>query len=146
MARRRSVITAFLDSSVLFTAINSPFGGSAKLFTLPKLKLLVSSVVLTEVERNVRNKLTKLHLQRFFTLINQLQIITQSPDAKSIQAAQKVIVSKDVVILAEVKRVRPQYLVTLDQKHFLQPAVAKFIEPTIIVTPKMMILHIRIGS
>ena len=51
------MITVFLDSSVFFSAINSPSGGSAKLFTLKTIDLITSKLVLVEVERNVRKKL-----------------------------------------------------------------------------------------
>ncbi len=139
MARRGSTLTLFLDSSVVFTAVNSPFGGSAKLFTLPEVQLIVSKVVLTEVERNVKNKLTQLHIERFFTLAKNLTIITQLPSRELIERAQKVIVPKDAVILAEAKRVNPQYLVTLDKKHFFTTQVKTYIKPTIIASPKMII-------
>ena len=33
---------AFLDSSVLFTAVNSPYGGSSKLFTLKNIKIVTT--------------------------------------------------------------------------------------------------------
>ena len=68
MAKRRSTLKLFLDSSVLFTAVNSSFGGSAKLFTLPEIKLYVSKIVLHEVENNVRKKLGEMYLERFFRL------------------------------------------------------------------------------
>ncbi len=62
----------FLDSSVLFTAVNSPTGGSAKLFTLKNIKLTTSKLVLTETERNIREKLESYHLERFFLLTEKL--------------------------------------------------------------------------
>ena len=101
---RRTLKTAFLDSSVLFTAVNTPTGGSSKLFTLKELKLVVSPLVLTETEKNVRKKLQSYHLDRFFILSDKLEIQKQEPDDKSIQKARKVIVEKDAVILAEAKK------------------------------------------
>lgn len=131
--------TAFLDSSILFTAVNSPTGGSSKLFTLEKVKLVTSPFVLTEVERNVRKKLHLHHLERLFMLTNKLSIIKQKPDPKIIKQAQEIIVEKDAVILAEAKQVKCDFLVTLDQRHFLNKKVEEFIAPRKVVTPKMLI-------
>ena len=117
----------FVDSSVLFSAVNSPTGGSSKLFTVDNLKLTTSKVVLTEVERNIREKLHHYHLERFFLLVNKLTILDQLPDEKSLGRARKVIVEKDATILAEARQAKTDFLVTLDKKHFLTPAVVKFL-------------------
>lgn len=129
----------FLDSSVLFTAVNSPTGGSSKLFTLKRLMLCTSRVVLTEVERNVRKKLQSYHLDRFFLLVSKLQIIKQKPRATLINLAKKVIHEKDAVILAEAKQAEIDILATLDMKHFFTEKAMKFIAPKKIMTPKMVI-------
>ncbi len=126
----------FLDSSVLFATINSPTGGSAKLFTLGELKLFTSPVVLVEVERNVRQKLQQYHLERFFLLVKQLVILDQMPDAKRIAQARNVIVEKDAVILAEAKMSHCTALATLDQHHFFTEKVRKFLKPMRVATPK----------
>lgn len=143
MAKGRSIISVFLDSSVLFTAVNSPTGGSSKLFTLKKVKLVVSSLVLTEVERNVRKKLQTYHLDRFFMLVDKLEVAGQLTDNLLIQKAKQVIVKKDAVILAEAKKSKCNYLVTLDKKHFLRPEVANFLKPQKVLTPKMFLEIIK---
>ena len=127
----------FLDSSVLFTAVNSPLGGSAKLFTLKNIKLTASRLVLTETERNIREKLEDYHLQRFFLLAKKLEILKQEPNRQLIKKAEKVIVKKDAVILAEAKMAKADYLITLDKKHFLIPEAVSFLKPKKIFTPKM---------
>lgn len=129
----------FVDSSVLFTAVNSPTGGSSKLFTIKSLKLVTSSVVLTEVERNVRKKLQSYHLERFFLLVAMFKIISQAPKENLIKKAKKVIVEKDAVILAEAKQAKTDVLVTLDRKHFFTPKVSKFLKPQKIATPKILL-------
>ncbi|MCG2685926.1 type II toxin-antitoxin system VapC family toxin [Candidatus Parcubacteria bacterium] len=142
MEKRRRALgmkRAFLDSSVLFTAVNSPSGGSAKLFTLDKIKLVTSKVVLAETERNVRKKLRSYHLKRFFLLVGQLEILDQKPNSKLIEKARGVIVKKDAVILAEAKKAQSDFLITLDRKHFFTPSVAKFIKPQQVLTPKMLL-------
>jgi|SRR3989344_2024980 len=128
--------TVFVDSSVLFSAVNSPTGGSAKLFTTKRVTLITSRVVLTETERNIREKLQKYHLERFFMLVGKMTINRQLPNKKLIEQAKKVIAEKDAVILAEAKRAKTRFLVTLDRKHFLTPAVGKFLQPQRVVTPK----------
>lgn len=135
--------TAFLDSSVLFSAVNSPIGGSSKLFTLKKIKIIISLTVLTEVERNVRKKLQGFHLDRFFMLVSQINLIQQTPNQQLIKQAKKIIVEKDAVILQEAKQAKANYLVTLDQKHFLNQKVYKFLKPQKVLTPKMLIQKVE---
>lgn len=130
---------AFVDSSVLFSAVNSPSGGSSKLFTLDKIKLIASPLILAEVERNVREKLQSHHLERFFLLAKRLEIINQTPDDKIIAGAEAAIVKKDAVILAEAKSAKTDFLVSLDKKHFLTLKAAKFLGKTKVLTPKMLI-------
>ncbi len=139
MAKRRQPLkTAFLDSSVLFTAVNSPTGGSSKLFTLKKIKLTTSKVVLAEVERNVKKKLRNYHLERFFMLVEKMNILDQKPNDKEIKKAKKVIIKKDAVILAEVKQAKTNFLIILDKRHFLKPEVEKLLKPQKVLTPKML--------
>ncbi len=141
MAKRRpTLLTVFVDSSVLFAAVCSVSGGSAKLFTLEKLELVVSKVVLAEVERNIRTKLSAFHLERFFMLVAKTKILNQEPDDEAILVAKKVIVEKDAVILAESKKAKVDYLVTLDRKHFMTAAVSNFLVPQKVVTPKDLIM------
>ena len=118
--------TVFLDSSVLFSAVYSPIGGSAKLFTLKNFKLITSTVVLAEVERNVRNKLTDIHLERFFHLVENIEIVLQQPTLGRIEKAKKVITEAT-------------YIASLDRKHFFTLAAAQFVKPQKIVTPKMIL-------
>ena len=131
--------SVFIDSSVFFTATYSPTGGSAKIFTLGNIKLLVSPLVLTETERNVRSKLHSYQLQRFFKLVEKTQILNQKPDPDLIIKAKKVIAEKDAVILAEAKQAKCDFLVTLDKKDFLNEKVAIFLKPSIALTPKDLI-------
>ncbi|MDO8639070.1 MAG: PIN domain-containing protein [Candidatus Daviesbacteria bacterium] len=138
MARRRyNLKLAFLDSSVLFSAINSPTGGSAKLFTVKKLILCTSTLVLTETERNIRKKLEFYHLERFFTLVDQLKIVKAIPNQEQIAQAEKIIVQKDAVILSSAKLAKVNLIFTLDQKHFLTDPAQNFIKPAKILTPKL---------
>ena len=131
--------TVFVDSSVVFSAVNSPIGGSSKLFTLKNIRLITSKLVLTESERNIRKKLHEYHLERFFMLVEKIEIINQLPDDKLIEKAKKIIAQKDSNILAESKNSKANFIVTLDKKHFLTVSVAKFLRPQKVLTPKMLI-------
>src|SRR3972149_8319451 len=137
--RRDLKKTAFLDSSVIFTAVNSPSGGSSKLFTLRGIKLITSRVVLAEVERNVKKKPQSYHLERFFMLAQKLTISQQIPNKKLINKAKKVIVEKDSIILAEAKSAKTDFLITLDKKHFFTASVSSFLKPQKALTPKGLI-------
>lgn len=139
MAKRRSTLALilFLDSSVLFSAVYSPTGGSSKLFTLKNVKLFVSRVVLHEVEKNVRLKLEDYHLDRFFMLASNVTILQNEINNKLINKAKKYIVDKDSVILAEFKKSDCSYLLTLDRRDFLQEKVIDYVKPKKILTPKM---------
>lgn len=134
--------TAFLDSSVLFSAVNSPTGGSAKLFITKGIRLITSKVVATEVERNVRNKLASYHLERMMFLMSQLTILPKVPSIEHINQAKKVIVEKDAVILAEAKQAKTDILATLDKKHFFTKTVMDFVKPQQILTPKMILKNL----
>lgn len=131
----------FVDSSVFFTAVNSPSGGSAKIFSQAgkKFSLIVSPVVLAEVERNVESKLPEQALKRFFLLIKRLKILKQRPNKRLIAKAEEIIVEKDAVILAEAKQAKTDYLVTLDKRHFLVKKVRRFVRPCKIVTPRELL-------
>ncbi len=133
----------FIDSSVLFTAVNSASGGSSKLLSLSGTRYIVatSPLVLAETERNVRAKLTDFAVKRFFMLVERLTILYQHPNPKIIQQARKAIVAKDAVILAEAKQAGVDFLVTLDKKHFMQPSAKKFVRPAKIVSPKEILTN-----
>lgn len=127
----------FLDSSVWFAAVCSPTGGSSFILSLtPKrIEIITTATILAEVERNVRGKLEIYHLERFFNLVKKVQVLNQLPDKRLIKQAKKVIATKDATVLAEAKRIKPDFLITLDKKHFLKDKVKRFIKKTKICTP-----------
>ncbi len=137
MAKRRSTLKIFLDSSVLFTAVNSSFGGSAKLFTLESITLHVSTVVLHEVEKNVRKKLGEMYVERFLRLSKKLVIISELPNPKELTKARSVIAEKDSAILCQFIKSACTHLITLDKRDFLQSEVIEFAKPKEIWTPKI---------
>jgi predicted nucleic acid-binding protein len=130
---------AFLDSSVLFTAVNSITGGSSKLFTYEHVSLCASVTVLAEVERNVRKKLYSHHLERFFFLIKKIKKLDYIIDEKELGRARKVIVEKDALIFAEAKKSKVPHLLTLDKKDFIHDRALKFMKPQKVLSPKEFI-------
>ncbi|MBI4038832.1 PIN domain-containing protein [Candidatus Daviesbacteria bacterium] len=131
--------TVFVDSSVLLSAVNSPIGGSTKLFTLTKISLITSRVILTETERNIRAKLESYHLERFFKLVGKMTIADHLSKEQLIKKAKKIIAEKDAVILAEAKEAAVDFLITLDKKHFLTDQVSNFLKPKKVLIPKMLL-------
>jgi len=91
------------------------------------------------VERNVRKKLLDYHLERFFVLTAKFKIINLPIDYSLAKKAGKIIVKKDVYILCQAKQSKADYLITLDKKHFLKEKVRKFIQPSLILTPKELL-------
>lgn len=128
----------FLDSSVLFSAVWSETGGSAKLVSWAaegRVIVVVSKNVIAEVESNVGKKVAEIFWPRLELLLGFLEIDRVTTDKKEFEKAQKVIISKDAVILADAKRCQVDILVTLDKKDMLQPKVRIFMHPIKIMTP-----------
>lgn len=127
----------FLDSDVWFAACSSLTGGSAYIFerATKDFTIIASKTILAEVEKNVREKLQSYHLERFFTLTGKAKIVSNLPSEALIKKASQVIIKKDAVILAEAKRIKCDYLLTLDKKHFLKNKVKSFLKPSKILTP-----------
>lgn len=127
----------FADSNVWFAAVCSPTGGSSFIFSLvsKKIQLITTQTVLAEVERNVRQKLEFYHLERFFNLTVKAKPLKALPNKNSVVRAKKVIVAKDAIILAEAKRAKVEFLITLDKKHFLTDKVKKFMKGTVVYLP-----------
>lgn len=132
----------FLDSSVLFSAVWSVTGGSAKIISWAserKIEAVVSKNVVAEVERNVGDKLSEAYWSRFENLLLFLEIDRTTTDNDEFEKAKEVIISKDAVILADAKRCKVDILVTLDKKDMLQPKVHKFMHPIRVMTPGQFI-------
>lgn len=129
----------FLDANVLFSAANSPTGGSAYIFELAKkrkLKLFSSSLAFKEAEKNLREKTSEETLLRFYDLLEEAAI--EFVTIKRLQAKKKfgkLVGEKDAPILAAAISAKADFLITLDKKHFLNQKVLKAKLPIKIVTP-----------
>lgn len=119
----------FLDSSVLISGMASPSGASRAILTLADAELItlvVSEQVLTESERDLREKLpwALAYYQRVISMA--VLEIEPDPSLEEIETARRIIHPKDAPILAAAMAAQVDYLVTLDREHFLDdPEVAR---------------------
>lgn len=95
---------------------------------------MVSSEVLTEVDRNVRKKLPGALRMYKHALAALRPTVQPTPSPEAIKDAAQLIHAKDAAILAAALQAGVDYLVTLDMRHF--GAVAPHVATSIrIVTP-----------
>ena len=76
----------FLDTSALLSGLNSPFGASGfiiSLFKLKKIIIVISSEIISEAEKAIKNKFPLLKILFLDFLANQ-PIITQKLTPKEI--------------------------------------------------------------
>jgi len=140
------MITAFIDTSVIFSACLSKIGASALVLGYcrkNKLKGYVSRYVLSEIKRNATQKFDQIEKQRlnYYILQSNLNII-DNPTMQEIKACQKVINLKDAPILAAAVKNRTNYLITFNTNDFLLPKVKNFVKPLIIITPRDFVMRI----
>jgi len=128
----------FLDTSVLLSGLNSPFGASAfilSLFKLKKIILVISPEVILEVQKVIEKKIPLLEIPFLDFLASNPQI-TKKLTSKEIQKAYHLINSEDAPILAGAIKGKVDFLLTLDKKF---QKLAKPLEKKIkfkILTPK----------
>lgn len=135
----------FLDASVLFAAAASTTGASRAIIVLAEIgliRVIVSSQVLEEAERNLSRKAPKaLPFYRQVIASLGLEMVNEPAPGKVAECAE-VIEAKDAPILAAAMEAKPARLVTLNTKHFLVPEVIAFFRLTI-QTPGEFIQEIR---
>jgi len=113
----------FLDASVWIAAAGSATGGSAVLLELCRqgwIRVVTSRLVLLEAERNIRAKLKRKALLRFY---------------REIAAQSRIIHPKDAHVLAAGVKGRVDFLLTLDRKDFMTSKVLHAGLPFRIMTP-----------
>lgn len=129
----------FIDANVLIAASHSPAGGSSALLKLCEKGFFVAAttaLVLQESEFNIRTKLDKKSLLRFYKLISKVPLLllpAVSPEEKAKYHA--VVHPKDAHVLSAAILARCDYLITLDQKHFMNDRVHRARLPLNISTP-----------
>lgn len=118
----------FLDSSALISGVISPLGGAQAIQTLADaghLEIVISRQVQVECERNLRDKSPR-SLAVYQDVLRAIHLeILPDPPIEQVVAMQTVIDPKDAAVLAAAMIAAPDYLVSLERKHFLQPEVAQ---------------------
>ncbi|MEK7104379.1 MAG: putative toxin-antitoxin system toxin component, PIN family [Patescibacteria group bacterium] len=108
----------FLDTSVLLSGLNSPFGASGfiiSIFKLNKIIVFISPEVIFEAEKVIKNKFPLLKIP-FVDFLTSHPVITQKLTLNEIKSAYKIINSEDAPILAGAIKAKVDFLVTLDKK------------------------------
>lgn len=133
---------AFLDASVLIAGIYSLSGGSALVLNLVARKEIrgyASTVVLLETENNIREKLPREFLARYYKTITEVPLVVlPAPNPSMVRNFYTIIHPKDAHVLASFNESQADYLVTLDKKHFFTKTVLQRF-PNKIVTPKELL-------
>ncbi len=120
----------FFDASALFAGVVSAVGAARALLLLSEAKavtITVSEQVLAETERAlVRKAPAALPFYREALRASRIRIV-KDPSAAEIAAAHDLIAHEpDVPILVAAIKVKTDYLVTLNRRHFIEdPEVAR---------------------
>ena len=109
-------IKLFFDASVLIAAAHSPTGGSGYLLEAcrrGKFKAVVTRLILIEMERNIKAKLGKKDLLRFYQLLGSVDFIVEPPvSAGEIADYSQLIEEREAHVLAAAVRSGAQFLLT----------------------------------
>ena len=137
----------FLDASVLIAAAGSKTGGSALILELcrhRKARVVSSRLVLLEAERNIRTKLGRDALLRFYQEIASLDLeLIETPTQDEIADQIQIIDRKDAHVLAAAVKGHVKFLLTLDRKHFMSSKVRHAGLPFQIITPGEFLSSLR---
>ena len=136
---------AFVDASVLFSAIQSSTGYARDLLRLSlsqAVTLVVSSYVLDEVRVNLARK-APLKSEAFEAVVALVGFVLAEPTTAQVQAAAEYTVLKDAPVVAAAIAGRCRYLVTFDRKHLLDPPAVSARSGLLIVTPDIVVHAIQ---
>lgn len=140
------MIKVFFDSSVLFSAIYSPIGGSNQVCQLVKenkIKGFISQTIAAELQANIPkfSKETKTLPEKF---IAEYKFIVRSEiSEREIKPYQAIVVAKDAHILAGATLCSCDYILTLDKKHINNEGVKDKFTEVIITSPKEFFEYFR---
>lgn len=118
MKNIRKPFKIFLDTSVLLSGLNSPFGASGfilSLFKLKRIEVIISQEVITEAERVIKTKFLLLRTS-FVDFLLSNPIIIEKLSVSDIRMAYKTLDTEDSPILAGAIKCKADILITLDKK------------------------------
>lgn len=127
----------FLDSSALISGLNSPNGGSGIIisaFLAGKISIIISGQIIDEVQKNISEKFPLLR-EPFLSFLVSQPIIAPPPSLQEVKRAYEIIQTNDAPILAAAIKSRPDFLITLDAKHFFIDRVKEKVS-FVICSPK----------
>ena len=133
------MIRLFLDANVFFAGFYSQTGASSLILQLAskkKWQIIVSSLVLHEADRNLRNKSDPKSCKAFHRYLQRNKIVVvPAPEEKILNKIESLIHPKDVPVLAAAIASGSDFLLTLDRRHFLNPRVQASVRKPKILTP-----------
>ena len=141
-------VSAFLDTSALFAGVWSPAGGARMVLKLGEtdlVRLVVSSQVLSELERALRQKAPG-SLPDLAVLLERSRIsVCPTAGQEIFERCQSLSHPGDVRVVADAWSAGVDYLITLDKEHLLdRPALASHL-PFPVGTPGEFLAWLRSG-
>ena len=135
-------IRVFFDASVLFAAGYSTSGYARDLIRLAvrgKLQMIVSQDVLDEVGRNMERKAPE-RVEAYRELLGLIDLeIVPDPANEEVWVVEEYVVQKDAPIVAAAIIAQPDYLVTFDRRHLIDPPEVAAKSGLKIVTPDVIV-------
>ena len=135
----------FIDTSVLFAASFSSTGASREIIRLAirgEISLVVSQLVLEEIERNLTRKAPEV-LPTFWQLLDVIPLELSAPSKDEVEQAAQYTELKDAAIVAAAKTAEVDYLVSLDRRHLVGVAEVAQGSGLSIVLPEELLKNIR---
>lgn len=136
------MIKVFFDTSVLFSAIYSSSGGSAKLVLLVKQKCIggiTTQTIINELEENVGKirRFGKKDISQFVFKNNIL--VREEIKLEEIKPYTSIVEEKDAHVVAGAIITNCDYLLTLDKKHLDNHDIKRRVKKVRIISPKEML-------
>jgi len=135
--RQRTLV--FLDASVLVAAARSPTGGSALVLEVcrgSRFRAALSARVVLEARVNIAEKFGEAELVRFYQQLAGLEpeMVSPPPSERLAQGAS-LVGEKDSHVLAAALEGGAGYLLTLDRRHLITPAIQAAGLPVAVMAP-----------
>jgi predicted nucleic acid-binding protein len=140
-----TMIRAFLDSSVFFSACLSPRGASYAILLESirgNVSLVISDDVLVETERNLAESVPHV-LPAFHEFLEAIAFDVVNPTPQQVAAAKTYTYPKDAPIVAAAKNAKVEYLASLDRKHLVGVAEVSQRSGLTIVLPDVLLAALR---
>ncbi|MBI4759006.1 MAG: PIN domain-containing protein [Chloroflexi bacterium] len=139
MALPKRIPKLFLDASVFVAAAGSPSGGSLAVLDLCRrghFEAVTTRLILLEAEKNIREKLPREALLRFYRGLGTLPLTIQEPaSGEDNDTYTDLIDEKDAHVLAAAVKSGSDWLLTLDRRHFMTPKLRRARLKVLIATP-----------